>query len=324
MIRADRLVVDALLAEIRRQRDRRLVDGLAVHDEVAAGELLREPPQLHARENHLRSGGADIDADREERDVVLQPTGWTSSDRTRRRHRRDRDRGPPPPPRASAWGPCRGGDPPGDAGVFFRIVGHQRAYGSAGRGTTARRSRRNSLHRPAQLRRSRRGDSRALLPPTDARPRRRPPHTAPRAVPPGTPSSRAGLRRSETSARRRGRRGRGRAAGGAGTCRARRTRRSRRCAAPETFAGSTVSTSASDAFGRSARIPALTLRHRSSVVSIACAFSTRGDDVARAARRRSLRAGARASLRSGARAAATPARRATGSSACRAGPAPCR
>ncbi len=69
----DRLIVDALLAEIRRQRDRRLVHGLPAHHEVAAGQLLREPPQVHAREHHLRAGGADIDADREERDVVLQP-----------------------------------------------------------------------------------------------------------------------------------------------------------------------------------------------------------------------------------------------------------
>jgi hypothetical protein len=69
----DPLIVDAILTEIGRQRDGRLVDGLPVHHEVTAGQRLREPPQVHARENHLGSGGADIDADRKERDVVLQP-----------------------------------------------------------------------------------------------------------------------------------------------------------------------------------------------------------------------------------------------------------
>ena len=69
----DGLIVDALLALVRSQRDRRLVQGLAAHHEIPAGELLREPPELHAREDHLRARGADIDPDRHERDVVLQP-----------------------------------------------------------------------------------------------------------------------------------------------------------------------------------------------------------------------------------------------------------
>jgi hypothetical protein len=46
---------------------------LAPDDEVAAGQLLRQPPQLDARKDHLRAGRADVDADRSERDVVLQP-----------------------------------------------------------------------------------------------------------------------------------------------------------------------------------------------------------------------------------------------------------
>ena len=53
---ADRLVVDALLARVRRERDGRLVQRLAIDDEVAAREVLGEAPQLHAREDHLRAG----------------------------------------------------------------------------------------------------------------------------------------------------------------------------------------------------------------------------------------------------------------------------
>ena len=45
----------------------------AAHHEIPAGELLREPPELYAREDHLCSRGADIDPDRQQRDVVLQP-----------------------------------------------------------------------------------------------------------------------------------------------------------------------------------------------------------------------------------------------------------
>ena len=49
--------------EIRRQRDRRLVQRLALHDEVAAGEVLGEAAHVHAREDHLRARRADVDAD---------------------------------------------------------------------------------------------------------------------------------------------------------------------------------------------------------------------------------------------------------------------
>ena len=66
-------IVDALLAEIGRQRDRRLIERLAADHEVAAGEVLRQAAQVHAGEDDLRAGRSDIDSDREQRHVVLQP-----------------------------------------------------------------------------------------------------------------------------------------------------------------------------------------------------------------------------------------------------------
>ena len=70
---AHRAIVDARLALVRRQRHGRLVERLAVHHEVAAREVLGHPPHRHPREDHLRARGADVDADRDELDVVLQP-----------------------------------------------------------------------------------------------------------------------------------------------------------------------------------------------------------------------------------------------------------
>ena len=70
---AHRALVDALLAEIRRQRDRRLVERLAFDDGIAAGELLGKAAHVHAGKNDLRARGADVDADREEREAVLLP-----------------------------------------------------------------------------------------------------------------------------------------------------------------------------------------------------------------------------------------------------------
>src|SRR5258705_8334435 len=70
---ANRPIVDALFAHIWRERDRRLVDGLAIDDKVPARQVFREAAQLHARKDHLRAGRADVDADREQRDVVLCP-----------------------------------------------------------------------------------------------------------------------------------------------------------------------------------------------------------------------------------------------------------
>jgi hypothetical protein len=66
-------LVDALLALVGRERDRRLVERLARHHEVAARELLRQAAHVHAREDDLRSRGADVDAHRKQREVVLQP-----------------------------------------------------------------------------------------------------------------------------------------------------------------------------------------------------------------------------------------------------------
>ena len=45
---ADPALVDALLAQIRRERNRRLVHTVAADDEVAARQLFREAPQVHA------------------------------------------------------------------------------------------------------------------------------------------------------------------------------------------------------------------------------------------------------------------------------------
>ncbi len=70
---ADRLLVDAQLVDIRRERDRRLVKGLAADDKIAAGKVFTKAPHLQAREDHLRSGRADVDADAREREVVLEP-----------------------------------------------------------------------------------------------------------------------------------------------------------------------------------------------------------------------------------------------------------
>ena len=70
---AELLVVDALFALVGRQRDRRLEQGLARDDVIAAGQILGQAAQMHAREDDLRAGGADIDADGGQRDIVLPP-----------------------------------------------------------------------------------------------------------------------------------------------------------------------------------------------------------------------------------------------------------
>ena len=66
-------LVDARLALVGREHHRRLVQRLALHHEVAAGELLGEAAHVDAREDHLRAGRADVDPHRDQRDVVLQP-----------------------------------------------------------------------------------------------------------------------------------------------------------------------------------------------------------------------------------------------------------
>jgi hypothetical protein len=71
--RADRALVDAALVEVRRQRNRRLVQRLAVHDEIAALQVLAEAPHVQPREDHLRARRADVDADARQRDVVVDP-----------------------------------------------------------------------------------------------------------------------------------------------------------------------------------------------------------------------------------------------------------
>ena len=78
---AERGVVDALLALIGRKRDRRLEQSFARDDVVAAGKVFREAAQMNAREDHLRAGRSDIDADRHQRDIVLTPE-WIVLQRT--------------------------------------------------------------------------------------------------------------------------------------------------------------------------------------------------------------------------------------------------
>ncbi len=52
---AELLIVDAFFALIRRQRDRRLKQGLARDDVIAAGQILRQAAQMNARKDHLRA-----------------------------------------------------------------------------------------------------------------------------------------------------------------------------------------------------------------------------------------------------------------------------
>ncbi len=70
---AERGIVDARLVAIGGQRDRRLEQGLARDHVVAAGEVLAVAAQIDAGEDDLRSGRADVDPHRHQRDVVLDP-----------------------------------------------------------------------------------------------------------------------------------------------------------------------------------------------------------------------------------------------------------
>ena len=70
---AERGIVDALVARIGRQRHRRLEQGLARDDVVAAGEVLAVAAQVDAGEDDLGAGRADVDADGHQGDVVLDP-----------------------------------------------------------------------------------------------------------------------------------------------------------------------------------------------------------------------------------------------------------
>ena len=70
---AELLVVDALFALVGRQRHRRLKQRLARDHVIAAGQILGEAAQMHAREDDLRAGGADIDADGGQGHIILPP-----------------------------------------------------------------------------------------------------------------------------------------------------------------------------------------------------------------------------------------------------------
>ncbi len=73
MMPRERRVVDALVALIGRQRHRRLEQGFARDHVVAAGQVLAVAAQVDAREDHLRAGGTDVDADAGQRHMVLDP-----------------------------------------------------------------------------------------------------------------------------------------------------------------------------------------------------------------------------------------------------------
>ena len=66
-------VVDAGLAGIGREGDGREIERLAGDDVIAAGQVFGETAQMDAREDDLRAGGADIDADAGQVDIVLHP-----------------------------------------------------------------------------------------------------------------------------------------------------------------------------------------------------------------------------------------------------------
>src|SRR6266567_3848103 len=68
-------VVDKLLAPVRGERDRGLEQRLPGHDKIAARKLLAHAAQIQSGEDDLRSRGADVDADAEQRNVVLDPQG---------------------------------------------------------------------------------------------------------------------------------------------------------------------------------------------------------------------------------------------------------
>src|SRR5581483_704531 len=65
--------IDAIVLAVGRERHGRLEKRLARDDDVAAGERLAVPAQREAREDDLGPGGADVDADARERDMVLDP-----------------------------------------------------------------------------------------------------------------------------------------------------------------------------------------------------------------------------------------------------------
>ena len=66
----ERVDVDEPIAFEGREQDRRAVDDLALDDDVAARERVREPLQPQAREHDVRGRRTDVDADRREDDVV--------------------------------------------------------------------------------------------------------------------------------------------------------------------------------------------------------------------------------------------------------------
>ena len=66
----ERIHLDQPIALEGRQQDRRAVDDLALDDDVAARERVREPLQPQAREHDVRGRRTDVDADRREDDVV--------------------------------------------------------------------------------------------------------------------------------------------------------------------------------------------------------------------------------------------------------------
>ena len=69
----ERAVVDALVALVGRERHRRLIERFPRHHVVAAGQVLTVATQIDAGEDHLRTGGPDVDPDAGQRHMVLNP-----------------------------------------------------------------------------------------------------------------------------------------------------------------------------------------------------------------------------------------------------------
>src|SRR5229473_2585690 len=65
--------VDRIVAPVGREQDRRLPENLPLDHHEAARQGGRQPLQVHAREHQMRGGGADIDADGGQLDVVGGP-----------------------------------------------------------------------------------------------------------------------------------------------------------------------------------------------------------------------------------------------------------
>jgi len=70
---AERLLVDPYVVDVRRERHGRLVQRVAGDHEIPARQVFARAAHVKPREDHLRAGRADVDADADERKVVVEP-----------------------------------------------------------------------------------------------------------------------------------------------------------------------------------------------------------------------------------------------------------